>query len=187
MERTNQLYIKGMVCKRCVSVIRDGIQALGLQVEEISLGKIRIHKKIDSDEFRQIQSFLNQNGFDLINDRHFRMITHIKEIVNRIFSQSDKSNIKSKFSTLLADSLHLNYSTISEIFSKSEGITLEQYIINTRLEKVKELLVYSEYTLTEIAHVTGFSSINHMSGQFKELTGLPPSHFKALRKRSIKV
>lgn len=93
---------------------------------------------------------------------------------------------KIKFSTLLSETLHLNYDSISETFSLLEGITLEKYIITKRIEKVKELLVYSNKSLTEISHMLGYSSINHLSRQFKELTGLPPSYYRQVKREKEK-
>ena len=181
MESATQFYIKGMVCNRCVSVIREGITEMGFNIEKISLGKISILNRIDAAGCIQIKNFLKQNGFELIDDKQTRIINRVKEIVNEVYSQPVKYDSKFKFSALLSESLHMNYTAISEAFSDAEGVTLEHYIIQKRLEKVKELLVYTEFTLTKIAYITGFSSINHLSRQFKELTGLAPSHFKSIR------
>ena len=181
MEPTNQVLIKGMVCDRCISVIKDGITALGYPVEKISLGKVSLTASIDKTDLLRISNFLVANGFDLLNDRHTKLINQVKEIIDDVFSQNIRYDNKLRFSVVLAESLHMNYDSISEAFSESEGVTLEHFIINKRLEKVKELLVYTEFALTEIAYITGFSSLNHLSTQFKELTGFSPSHFKKVR------
>ena len=178
----SEVLIKGMVCERCIAVIRDGITRLGYEVSKVSLGKLSFATELRDDQVTQIEGFLRGNGFELISNKQVKIVSQVKSLINDVFSGHLSSDSQLKFSTLLSEKLHLNYDSISEIFSKLEGITLEKYIITKRLEKVKELLVYSDHNLTEIAHITGFSSINHLSRQFKELTGLTPSHFKAVRR-----
>jgi AraC family transcriptional regulator len=178
---TSEVLIKGMVCERCVSVIKEGIANLGFEIAKISLGKLSLKTDIDKEGYSQIDHFLSENGFELISNRQVRIVNHTKELINEVFGQNVKYDAKLKFSSLISETLHLNYDSISELFTKIEGITLEKYIITKRLEKVKELLVYTEFTLTEIAYITGFSSINHLSRQFKELTGFSPTHFKSIR------
>jgi AraC family transcriptional regulator len=176
-----KILIKGMVCERCVSVIKDGITVLGFEVSNVSLGKLIFKNQPDQEGLSKIASFLAENGFELISNRQLRVVNEVKNIINEVFGVNLKYDARLKFSTLLSESLHMNYDSISELFTETEGVTLEKYIITKRLEKVKELLVYTEFTLTEIAYITGFSSINHLSRQFKELTGLSPSHFKSVR------
>jgi AraC family transcriptional regulator len=183
----SEIIIKGMVCERCVSVIKEGITNLGYDVAKVSLGKVSINSDLDKDGLKQIAYFLSENGFELVSNRYIRIISQVKELINEVFSENLKYDSKLKFSTLLSDRLNMNYDSISEMFTKMEGITLEQYIITKRLEKVKELLVYTEFTLTEIAYITGFSSLHHLSRQFKELTGFSPSHFKSIRTEKKKI
>lgn len=175
---TSEILIKGMVCDRCISVIREGITNLGYEVDKVSLGKLILKSRIENEDINQVEYFLAENGFEMISNRQIRIVNQAKELINDVFGQNVKYDAKLKFSSLLSDSLHMNYDSISELFTELEGITLEKYIITKHLKKVKELLVYTEFTLTEIAYITGFSSINHLSRQFKELTGLSPSHFK---------
>jgi AraC family transcriptional regulator len=178
---SSEILIKGMVCERCISVIKEGINALGHQVNAISLGKLILDSAPDQAGLDRIEKFLVKNGFEMISKRQQRIVNQVKEIISGVFGENIKYNSKLNFSSLLSESLHMNYDSISELFTQLEGTTLEQYIISRRLEKVKELLVYTEFTLTEIAYITGFSSINHLSRQFKEHTGLSPSHFKSVR------
>jgi AraC-like DNA-binding protein len=182
-----EILIKGMVCERCVSVIRDGITNLGYQVEKVSLGKVALKSEPDKIGFQQIENFLSENGFEVISNRQVRIVNQAKDLINEVFGENIKYDAKLKFSSLLSENLNMNYDSISELFTQLEGITLEKYIITKRLEKVKELLVYTEFTLTEIAYITGFSSINHLSSQFKELTGFSPTHFKSVRSEKQKV
>jgi AraC-like DNA-binding protein len=177
----SDISIKGMVCERCVSVIKDGITDLGYEIDKVSLGKLSLKSELNRDDFHRIEHFLTDNGFEMISNKQVRIVNQVKQIIGEVFGENLKYDSKLKFSALLSESLHLNYDSISELFTELEGITLEKYIITKRLEKVKELLVYTEFTLTEIAYITGFSSINHLSRQFKELTGFSPSHFKSVR------
>ncbi len=184
---TSEISIKEMVCERCVSVIREGITNLGYEVVKVSLGKLSLRSEIDNDGYHRIELFLAANGFEMISNRQVRIVKQAKELIGEVFGQNVKYDAKPKFSSLLSEKLHMNYDSISELFTELEGITLEKYIITKRLEKVKELLVYTEFTLTEIAYITGFSSINHLSRQFKELTGFSPSHFKEVRSSKQKL
>ena len=177
----SDILIKGMVCERCVSVITEGIMNLGFEISKISLGKLSLKTDIDKDGYSQIKHFLSETGFELISNRQVRIVNQAKELINEVFGKNVKYDAKVKFSSLISETLHMNYDSISELFTQIESITLEKYIITKRLEKVKELLVYTELTLTEIAYITGFSSINHLSRQFKELTGFSPTHFKSIR------
>ena len=183
----SEILIKGMVCERCISVIKEGITNLGYEVNKVSLGKLSLKSEVDRDGYNRIELFLSENGFEMISTRQVRIVYQAKELINEVFGQSVKYDAKLKFSSLLSESLHMNYDSISELFTQLEGVTLEKYIIAKRHEKVKELLVYTEFTLTEIAYITGFSSINHLSRQFKELTGLSPSHFKEVRSSKLKM
>jgi AraC-like DNA-binding protein len=178
----SEILIKGMVCERCIVVIKDGITKLGHEISKISLGKLSLNTEISKDELSKIETFLRENGFELISNKQVRIVNQAKSVIDEVFSENVRYDSRLRFSTLLAEKLNLNYDSISELFSKLEGITLEKYIITKRLEKVKELLVYTDFSLTEIAYITGFSSINHLSRQFKELTGHSPSHFKAVKK-----
>lgn len=179
-EQHNEILIKGMVCQRCVAVIRSGIADMGYSVDKISLGKVSLRGEIDEGDRSKLESFISFNGFQVISNRHTRLVKKVKEIIQEVFNENIKYDRKLRFSALLSEALNRNYDSISETFSHYEGETLEHYIINRRLDKVKELLMYTEFTLTEIAYLTGFSSLTHLSRQFKEHTGLSPSHFKSI-------
>jgi AraC-like DNA-binding protein len=172
--------IKGMVCERCISVIKEGVTNLGFDVLKISLGRISINSELDNKGLNRVNSFLSGNGFEPISNRQVRIVNQVKEIINEVLGTNVKYEVKPKFSSLLSEKLNLNYDSISQLFTEMEGMTLEKYIITRRLDKVKELLAYTDSTLTEIAYITGFSSINHLSRQFKDLTGFAPSHFKSI-------
>jgi AraC family transcriptional regulator len=177
----SEILIKGMVCERCISVIKQVVSNLGFNIEKISLGKLSFDSEPDAIGKEKISTLLQENGFQLIPNRHVKMVSQVKKMIDGVFNRSSTGNSKVKFSSLLSENLNLNYDSISHTFAQLEGHTLEKYIINRRLEKVKELLVYSDRSLTEIASSTGFSSINHLSRQFKEQLGLTPSHFRKLK------
>jgi len=181
----SEILIKGMVCERCVAVVKEGITNLGHEVRKITLGKLALTKELTGDESTKIETFLRANGLEVISKKQARIVGQAKALIDEVFSENVRYDSKMRFSTLLSERIHLNYDSISALFSEIEGITLEKYIITRRLEKVKELLVYTDFSLTEIAYITGFSSINHLSRQFKELTGLPPSHFKAVKNNRL--
>ncbi len=187
MNQVTDILIKGMVCDRCVSVIRKGIEQMGFSVKNISLGKVSFDKTLAEEDINRIKNFLLNNGFERMENRHQKIIDQVKKMIADVFAQNIKYDVKLKFSSLLAESLHMNYDSISELFSAAEGITLERYIITRRIEKVKELLVYTDFTLTEIAYITGFSSINHLSRQFKEFSGLMPTYFKKIKTEKNKL
>lgn len=177
-----EISIKGMVCQRCIAVIEGGIRELGYKPDQISLGKLSFNTALDTNAIKRIEDLLTVNGFALISNRQVKIVKQVKDIIDEIFLKDGRHHNKVKFSSLLPERLHMNYDSVSELFASTEGITLEKYIIAKRLERVKELLVYTKLTLTEIAFITGFSSLNHLSRQFKQLTGLSPSHFKAIKK-----
>ena len=177
----SEILIRGMVCERCIAVIKEGITKLGHEVSKISLGKLSLNTEVSKDDLSKIETFLRENGFELISKKQVRIVDQAKALIDEVFSENVRYDSQLRFSSLLSEKLHLNYDSISELFSELEGITLEKYMITKRLEKVKELLVYTDFSLAHIAYITGFSSINHLSRQFKELTGLSPSHFKVVK------
>lgn len=170
-----------MVCNRCLKVVKEELEKLGLQVSEISLGEavIQSESKINYD---LINMTLKENGFELIDSRHSRIIEKIKvTIIETIKEMSEGKSFEGHFSELLQEKLNLSYQYLSGLFSSSEGITIEKYIILQKIEKVKELIVYDELSLSEIAYRLGYSSVQHLSNQFKKVTGLSPSHLKKIK------
>lgn len=182
MDAQAEILVKGMVCERCKVAIKEGILNLGYTVKNVSLGKISLTQPLEAKAMGEINALLNDLGFDIISSRYARVVARVKQIISDAFRDNVKHEVRQKLSLILSQDLNMNYDSISELFTKYEGVTIEKYVISKRLEKVKELLVYSDFTLTEVAHIAGFNSINHLSRQFKELVGLSPSHFKALRK-----
>lgn len=174
------LFIKNMVCQRCVRVVKEELEMLGLNVNNISLGKVEIEDEIDPFQIEQVRERLSGNGFELLDEKKKQTIDQIKTlIVNLIHYDAEKAK-NEKYSDYIARKLGYEYNYLSFLFSTVEHITIEKFIILQKIEKVKELLVYNQLSLGEIAHQMGYSSVPHLSKQFKDVTGLSPSKFKEL-------
>jgi len=183
METT--LYIKNMVCDRCIKVVREELSKLGYMTSKVSLGEVVINSS-DSPDLTAIRNVLLQNGFDLVDDKNSKLIENIKILViHKIHHQSSELE-KFSFSKYLSNEIGMNYSQLSSIFSSAEGITIEKFIIKQKIERVKELLTYDELTLSEIAYKLGYSSVQHLSNQFRQVTGLKPTFFKKLKENRRK-
>ena len=184
MEKT--LYIKNMVCNRCIKVVKEELTRLGYEVRNIILGEVTITSSEPLFRIEKIEKVLNENGFELIEDKNAKVIEKINVlIINKIHHQSGEL-IKFNFSKYLSDEIGMNYSHLSSVFSSIKGITIEKFIIKQKIEKVKELLAYNELTLSEISYKLGYSSVQHLSNQFKNITGLNPSYFKKLKEQKRK-
>ena len=176
------LYIKNMVCDRCKMVVRQELEKLGLKPVKVALGEVTLaDEELSPEKLRQLELALVNLGFERIDDRKARLIESIKSKVIEIIHYGDPGSRKFNWSGILSESLHYEYNYLSNLFSSVEGITLEQYIIRQKIEKVKELLFYDELNLSEIAHKLGYSSVAHLSGQFKKVTGFSPSELKKSR------
>lgn len=178
------LYVKNMVCHRCKMVVKAELEKLDLHPVNIALGEVVIEEKsLTKEQAGKLSDVLQAVGFELIDDKHSKQIEQIKTfIIDTIHYKEDLP--KKNFSELISKHLHHDYSYLSNLFSEVEGITIEQYILNHRIEKVKELLMYGELSLFQIAFELGYSSTAHLSNQFKKLTGLTPSKFKQIGRQS---
>jgi len=174
------IYIKNMVCNRCKMVVKSTLENLGLHPVHVELGEIELQESDISHVKEQLKQELQSFGFDLLDDKKTKTIEKIK---NRIVDlvQNKNCHLQIKLSDYLTHELHQDYSSLSNLFSEVEGITIEKYYILQKIEKVKELLVYDELTLSEIAFQLNYSSVAYLSNQFKKVTGLTPSHSKKLR------
>ncbi len=171
------LYIKNMVCQRCISAVEKQLKDIKAEVLDVRLGEAILARPLSQEQVKQLNAGLLQLGFELLDDNKKQQIDKIKSIV--ITHIHHKEDAKFIFSDVLSKQLNREYSVISKLFSETEGITIEQYIIQQKIEKVKELLVYNEMNLNEISYTLGYSSVAHLSAQFKKVTGLTPSQFKA--------
>jgi AraC-like DNA-binding protein len=167
-----------MVCQRCKLAVENELSKLGLHPVKTELGEVIIKEDILNKEQESILSKnLKALGFELLDDKRKKIIEQIKTLIINTIHYNDQQPQKN-YSSFIAEKLHHDYSYLSKLFSETEGITIEQFIINQRIEKVKELLVYDEKNLSEIAYETGYSSVAHLSAQFKKVTGQTPTVFK---------
>ena len=176
------LYIKNMVCNRCIMVVKQELERQGLHPEKVTLGEVTIKEdQLSEDQQNKLDAALVNLGFERIDDRKARLIESIKNKIIQMIHHTDKVDLKVNWSSILADEMHYEYNYLSNLFSSVEGVTLEQYIIRQKIEKVKELLFYDELNLSEIANRLGYSSVAHLSSQFKKVTGFTPSEMKKSR------
>jgi len=177
----NKVHIKNMVCPRCIAAVNNIFNELNIDVRAIQLGEVITDSELDEKQKDSLDKKLKLNGFELLQDQKSKLINEIKTIiVDQIHHNHQRLNIN--FSTLLAEKLHHEYTSLSKLFSSIEGITIERFILRQKIERVKELIFYDELKLTEIARLMDYSSVAHLSAQFKKETGMRPSVFKKLRK-----
>lgn len=180
MEHTT-LHIKNMVCPRCIKAVRQVLEQQGHDVADVGLGKAMLTGKPNAAQTDAIAKALEAEGFLLLDDRKHQLVEAIKNFVVETVHYGELDELNENFSTLLAQRLQKDYHQLSKLFSEVENTTIEQYIIHQKIERVKELLLYGELTLSEISYKLGYSSVAHLSGQFKKVTGLTPSQFKQLK------
>lgn len=174
------LYIKNMVCNRCKTAVKAEIEKAGFTPLSVQLGEVEIKEMLNAVQYGSLDKPLKALGFELIDDKKARLIEKIKNAVVELVHHSDP-DISVNLSVFIAEKLRMDYNYLSHLFSETEGTTIEKYLIVHKIEKVKELLVYDELTLSEIAYRLGYSSVAYLSNQFKKVTGLTPSHFKSLK------
>jgi AraC-like DNA-binding protein len=173
------LIVKNMVCPRCIKVVREELEKLGYTVNKIKLGEVELAQTEDELDYKAIKESLQKEGFELIEDPKEKLVNAIKtEIINVIQKYKHEDLEKIVFSKYLSKQLRKDYFLLSSLFSKIEGITIEQFIISQKIEKAKELLRYGELTLSEIAYELGYTSVQHLSNQFKKITGMTASQFR---------
>ncbi len=176
--RTVKLYIKNMVCTRCIMIVRLELEKLDVHFKEVVLGKVLIGEMLSATQIEQIKQALSASGLELIENKKCILIERIKNVV--IEMVYNDIQIKTNFSDYLSIKLDLDYTYLANIFSESEDTTIERYIIRHRIQRAKELITYNELNLTEISWKLNYSSVAHLSTQFKKITGITPSHFKSL-------
>lgn len=181
-----KLSIKNMVCNRCILVVRQELEKMELTPIDIQLGEVELKEELSNFQINHLRDQLADMGFELLDDRKTMIIEKVKNIIVEVIHGEDEIDIKTNFSNLIQKRFHIDYNYISSLFSNREGITIEQYIILQRIERAKELLVYDELTLSEISNKLGYSSVQHLSSQFKRVTGFTPSHFKAINENKRK-
>jgi len=181
------IHIKNMVCNRCIKVVREELEKQHYTVEKIELGEVVITSDKNKFQLDKIKKSLEDNGFELIDSRNASIIERVKILIIKLIHHNSKENQSDiNIHDEIVKEAGLSYQYVSSLFSSMEGITIEKYIIHQKIEKVKELIVYDELTLSEIAYRLGYSSVQHLSNQFKKVTGLSPSYFKRLKSKKRK-
>jgi AraC family transcriptional regulator len=171
-----------MVCNRCVTAVTNELQALKLHPLKVVLGEVLLQEDaLEPETLARLDASLKELGFERIDNKRARLIESIKNYVIKTIHHNSGMDRKLNWSTVLSDEMHYEYNYLSNLFSSVEGITLEQYIIRQKIERAKELLLYDQLSLSEIANNLAYSSVQHLSNQFKKVTGFTPSEFKKLR------
>ncbi len=173
----SKLHIKNMVCPRCITTVQAIFKDAAIDIKTIKLGEVTILEKPTKEKIQQLDKRLLDNGFELLKSTKSKIISDIKSIIiQHIHHKKEKQKIN--FSELLSEQLNHEYTSLSKLFSAVEGITIERFILKQKIERVKELLFYNELTLSEIAFLMDYSSVAHLSSQFKKETGMTPTQFK---------
>ena len=181
----NTLYIKNMVCPRCIDTVKDILHELELDFSNVQLGEVNLKHPLNNDQKTALTERLSSRGFELLEDQKSKVVEQVKSLIIDQIHYS-KEALTVNFSTLLSEKLNQEYTSLSRLFSSVEGVTIERFILKQKIEKVKELISYKELTLSEIAFEVGYSSVAHLSAQFKKETGMSPSEFKKLNASSRK-
>ncbi len=176
-----KLSVKNMVCPRCILVLNNELGNLNITPNKITLGELEIKETVDDELLIAIKNQIHQHGFEIIDDRKTVLVEKVKNTIIELIHSYENTKIKKKFSSIISEKLQIDYSYISTIFSLVQGVTIEKYIILQRIEKAKELLIYNELSLSEISDKLGYVNVQHLSTQFKKITGLTPSYFKKLK------
>ncbi len=178
-----------MVCHRCVLAVEDILHHAAIPFSKVLFGEIHLTSELSSQQRELLREKLDAIGFELIDNHVSGIIEKIKmQVIKKARNEVDKTDVKLKLSNYLSNKLHHEYTYLSSLFSSVEGRTIENFFIEQRIEKAKELLIYGQMTLSEIANELEYSSVAHLSGQFKKITGLTPSYFKEVgtaRRRPI--
>jgi len=169
-----------MVCNRCKTAVQNEFEKIGVVPVSIELGEVETSGEISKKQLYELENSLKHIGFELIDDKKSKIIESIKSEIIRLVHYSEEIE-NTNLSNILSDKLHYEYNYLSNLFSEVEGTTIEKYFISQRIEKVKELLVYDELSLSEIANQLGYSSVAYLSSQFKKTTGLTPTFYKSLK------
>lgn len=179
----NILYIKNMVCDRCILAVKEVMEKNHIPLLNIALGEVEIERKLSSNEENNIKDHLHKLGFQIIGDREGRLVNSVKSLIIKSVYE-DQAYRNKNFSEVLKEDLHLDYSHLSSVFSRSEGKSIQQYQQEVKIERIKELLEYDELNIQEIAIDMGYSSAAYLSTQFKKTTGITPSQYRAKLLRS---
>jgi AraC family transcriptional regulator len=176
MEQIAEISIKGMVCNRCISTLRAALEAKGVSIHSITLGRIKFVKS-PITSMDEVEDTIRCLGFEILVEKQTRIVETVKDLVRTILATNRYTSIN--FSELISEGVKTSYDTVSAIFSAAEGITLEHYIINQKINMVKAMLKETDLSLTEISYRTNYSSVHYLSKQFKAVAGVNPSQFRS--------
>lgn len=175
-----KIYVKNMACESCKIVVKEALEELKIPADIVELGEIETYNDISEEEKRKLNSIIQKAGLELLEKKQSVLIEKIRKvIIDYVFNSDERPRMK--LSALLSKELHRSYTYLSNFFSEVEETSIEQYMIALKIERIKELIIFGEDTLSEIADKLYYSSLAHLSTQFKKATGLSPSHFKALK------
>lgn len=179
-----KLFIKYMVSVRCKMVVKSELENLGVRCMKVDLGEVEVKDNLTAEQLNQFKIGLIRSGLELMEDHKAILIEKIKVIIIEMVHYADEP-LKTNFSDYLSDKLKRDYTYLANLFSEATGVTIEHFIIHHKIERVKELLIYDELNLTEISYKLNYSSVAHLSNQFKKVTGLTPSFFKHLKNKKL--
>jgi AraC-like DNA-binding protein len=171
-----------MVCIRCQMVVKTELEKLGLRYVNVKIGEVNTIEDVPRDKLDQLDIALKKSGLLLMDDKKSILVEKIKGAVIELVHYSEEQ-IKTNLSDYLSEKLNYDYTYLANLFSETKGITIEKFYLTHKIERVKELIVYDELNLSEIAYKLHYSSVSHLSNQFKKITGLTPSHFKKLKNK----
>ncbi|TVR80969.1 MAG: AraC family transcriptional regulator [Chitinophagaceae bacterium] len=177
-----KLYIKYMVSLRCKMMVKEELEKLGFLNVIIELGMVEILDEVSTEQRQQLKESLLKSGLELLDDKKSILIEKIKNVITEMIHNSDELP-KEKYSDYISKKLNYDYTYLANTFAEVRGITIQQFIIIHKIEKVKELMLYEELNLTEISYKMHYSSVAHLSNQFKKITGLSPSFYKLLKSK----
>ena len=179
------IYIRNMVCNRCIMVVTQEFEKAGLKPSSVKMGEVELTQKPSSVQMDKISNVLKDLGFEILDDQKQKLIEKIKTLlIDKI--QAGEMEEHFILSDFIGKTFNKDYSQLSRLFSEVEGVTIEQFFIHQKIEKVKELIAYNELTLSEIAWKLGYSSVAHLSSQFKKVTGFTPTHYRNIRENKRK-
>ena len=175
-----KLYIKYMVSNRCKIMVKEELKKLGLHFMVVDLGEVEIMEEITAEQRAELQDALLESGLELMDDKRAILIEKIKNVIIDMVHHSEEV-VKTNFSEYLTSKLDYDYTYLANLFSEVQGTTIAQFLISHKVERIKELIIYDELSISEIAWKMNYSSVAHLSNQFKKVTGLTPSHFRQLK------
>ncbi|MBF8962866.1 helix-turn-helix domain-containing protein [Pontibacter sp. FD36] len=178
MIQPHTLHIRNMVCPRCLKVVTQELDKLDLNPIAIQLGEVKLEQEPTTEQLQKLREALQENGFELIEDKKTELVEKIKIAIIELIRSGEVENLNINISDYLAQSIGRDYHYLSTLFSAEEGLTIARYVVLQKVERAKELLAYNELSLSQISFQLGYSSVAHLSAQFKQVTGMSPSEYK---------